>query len=56
MTKSKEQIFDDCAREGMIEYELKGFKRTYPRLFKVIMKAMDKHAEQTIKFNLIKPN
>jgi len=36
-----EEIFDKIAKQEMTEWQLKGFKKSYPTLFKVIIKAME---------------
>jgi len=35
-----ESIFDECARKHMIVWNIRGFKRTYSRLFKSIMESL----------------
>jgi len=44
--KTIEQIFDEEANKGMIQYELKDFKRTFPTLYKVICSSMKVHTKQ----------
>lgn len=45
-----EQIFDKIAKSGMSQWELKGFKRTYPSLFKVIMLSMQAAKEEAMRW------
>lgn len=44
--KTKEQIFDEQALLGMIEYNPKGFRKRYSTLFMVIMNAMEAYKNQ----------
>lgn len=39
-----EKTLDDAAKKHMVEWEINGFRRTYPKLFKSIMEAMEEHA------------
>lgn len=40
-----EKIFDDSAKENMIEWNIESFKKTHPRLFKSIIQAIRKSSE-----------
>lgn len=42
--KKAEKAFVESAKKNMIEFEISGFKRTYPHLFKTIMEAMKNHS------------
>ena len=37
-----EEIFNESAKKNMIQWDLKSFKRTHPRLLRAILEAMDK--------------
>ena len=36
----KDKILDDAAKKHMVEWNLAGFKRRFPKLYKTIMVAM----------------
>jgi len=44
--RTLEQIFDEEAIKGMVQYEPNAFKRAFPILFRVIKAAMKTHTEQ----------
>jgi rubrerythrin len=35
-----EQIFDKCAKDVMVKWDLNNFKHTHPSLFRVIMESL----------------
>lgn len=46
MAKTKEEILDMYAKDKMVTWNLKEFKRTYPSLFAVIEVSMSEFAKQ----------
>lgn len=46
--KTKEEIFDQQALLGMVEYFPKGFKQKYSTLFRVIMNSMEAYKYQEV--------
>lgn len=46
--KTKDEIFDQQALLGMIEYNPKGFRKRYSTLFTVILNAMEVYKNQEL--------
>lgn len=49
-----EEIFIENAKRGMIQFEINGFKNTYPHLFDVIVKSMNHYSGVVLAQNIDK--